>query len=96
MSYNHSDSECILKIHRVLNKDDNEWMPAIEDVASHDIDPLWVAGVAYLIIDRYVSSIPEAKQNLFYKEVMLWFDKMAKCENTTEYIEKIDFPKPTD
>lgn len=89
-------SELILKIHRVLDKNNNEWMPAIEDVASHDIDPMWVAGVAYLIIDRYISSIPESNQNKFYKDVMVWFNKMAKSENTTEYIEKINISKSKD
>jgi hypothetical protein len=91
---NDLQTELILKIHRVLDKNNNEWMPAIEDVASHDIDPMWVAGVAYLIIDRYVSSISESNQNQFYKDVMVWFNKMAKNEDTTEYIEKIDFKNP--
>ena len=89
------ESELILKIHRVLN-DRGDWMPAIQDVSSHDIDPMWVAGVAYLIIDRYVNSIEESKQNKFYDDVMVWFNKMAKNSSTTEYIEKIDITKPID
>ena len=89
-------SELILKIHRVLNEDNNEWMPAIQDVATHDIDPLWVAGVAYLIIDRYVSSIDESKQNKFHEDVMVWFNRMAKNSSTTEYIEKMNIPKSED
>lgn len=86
------NSEVILKIHRVLNAE-GEWMPAIEDVAVHDIDPCWVAGTAYLLIDRYISSVEESKQNRFYEEVMFWFNKMSKNNTGTEYIEKID---PTD
>ena len=89
-------SELILKIHRVLNEDNNEWMPAIQDVATHDIDPIWVAGVAYLIIDRYVSAIDESKQNKFHEDVMIWFNKMVKNGSTTEYIEKMNFPKSED
>lgn len=88
-------SELILKIHRVLN-DRGEWMPAIEDVASHDIDPMWVAGVAYLIIDRYVNSIKESRQIKFYEEVLAWFDKMVKSSNTTQYVEKIDISESMD
>jgi hypothetical protein len=89
-------SELILKIHRVLNEDTKGWMPAIEDVASHDIDPMWVAGVAYLIIDRYVSSVKESKQNKFYEDVLTWFNTMAKNSSTTEYIEKMNLPKSED
>jgi hypothetical protein len=87
--------ELILAIHRVLDSNGN-WMPAIQDIASHDIDPMWVAGVAYLIIDRYVSSVKESNQNKFFEEVMFWFNRMAKNSSTTEYIEKINFPKSED
>jgi hypothetical protein len=86
--------ELILNIHRVLDQNGN-WMPAIEDVASHDINPMWVAGVSFLLIDRYVSSIQESDQNKFYEEVMFWFDKMIKTD-ATQYVEKINFTKPKD
>lgn len=89
------ESELILKIHRVLS-DRGDWMPAIQDVASHDIDPMWVAGVAYLIIDRYVNSIEESKQNKFYDDVMVWLDRMLKSNNTTQYVDKINITKPMD
>lgn len=89
---NEIKSELLLKIHRVLSEN-GDWMPAIEDVSSHDIDPMWVAGVSYLIIDRYVSSIKESNQNKFYEEVLVWFNKMVKSGNTTQYIEKINIPK---
>jgi hypothetical protein len=96
MSNEELRSELLLKIHRVLNTENNTWMPAIQDVATHDIDPLWVAGVAYLIIDRYVSSVEESKQNKFYEETMVWFTRMVKNSSTTEYIEKMNFPKSED
>jgi len=86
--------ELILKIHRVLDEKNN-WMPAIEDVASHDINPMWVAGVSFLLIDRYVSSIQESDQNKFYEEVMFWFDKMIKTD-ATQYVEKVNFTKLKD
>jgi hypothetical protein len=88
-------SELILKIHRVLS-DRGDWMPAIQDVASHDIDPMWIAGVVYLIIDRYVNSIEESKQNKFYDDVMVWLDRMLKSNNTTQYVDKINITKPMD
>jgi len=92
MSNKNFKSELILSIHRVLD-DEGNWMPAIQDIATHDIDPMWVAGVAYLLIDRYVSSIEESEQNKFYEEVMVWFDRMKKTE-ATQYIEKINIQKP--
>jgi hypothetical protein len=94
MNKNEYKPELILKIHRVLDKKNN-WMPAIEDVASHDINPMWVAGVSFLLIDRYVSSIQESDQNKFYEEVMFWFDKMIKTD-ATQYVEKVNFTKPKD
>jgi hypothetical protein len=88
-------SELILKIHRVLN-DRGDWMSAIQVVASHDIDPMWVAGVAFLIVDRYVNSIKESRQIKFYEEVLEWFDKMVKSGNTAQYVDKIDVPESMD
>lgn len=95
MNNNKLESELILKIHRVLS-DRGDWMPAIQDVASHDIDPMWVAGVAYLIIDRYVNSIKESNQIKFYEEVLVWFDKMVKSSTTAQYVDKINITKPMD
>jgi hypothetical protein len=90
---NQFKSELILKIHRVLS-DRGDWMPAIQDVASHDIDPMWVAGVAYLIIDRYVNSIEESKQIKFYEDVISWFERMTnENNNASGYIEKMKLPK---
>jgi len=87
-----NNSELILKIHRIENEK-GEWMPAIEDVKSHDIDPMWVAGVAFLLIDRYVNAIEESEQNNFYEKVMDWFNKMTKGGSAIGYVEKIDLPE---
>jgi hypothetical protein len=96
MSNEINKSELLLKIHRVFHNESGTWMPAIQDVISHNITPLWVAGVAYLIIDRYISSVEESNQNEFLKEVLRLFNKMAKNSSTTEYIEKMNFPKSED
>lgn len=85
------EHELIFKIHRV--KDDrDEWMPAVEDVASHDITPTWAAGLAYVILDRYLSSIEESMQLEFQKQVLYWLDVMLKDNKGTEYVDKVKLP----
>lgn len=84
------ESELIFKIHRLKNEL-GKWNPAIEDVISHDIDPAWVAGLMYLIYDRYLSSVADSKQHQFSKEVFKWLSEMKK--DGDNYIEKIQsFP----
>ena len=85
------ETELIFKIHRLKNEL-GEWNPAIEDVLSHDIDPAWVGGLMYLIFDRYLSSVEDAKQHEFSKEVFKWLLVMKK--GGEEYIEHIYPPPP--
>jgi len=89
------EHELIFKIHRV--KDDrDEWMPAIEDIKSHDITPVWAAGLAYVILDRYLSCIDESMQHDFQDQVMYWLEKMLKDNNGSEYVDKINIPDSMD
>ena len=95
MNNNFSESELILKIHR-LKKDDETWVPAIEDVKSHDISPVWAAGLAYLIIDRYLTCVEDSEQEKFSDEVIHWLTNMLKENKGSEYIDKIDKPDSMD
>jgi hypothetical protein len=95
MSLENTDSDLLFKIHRIKDKKGN-WMPAIQDVTSHDISPVWVAGLAYMIIDRYINCIEESRQNKFYEETLYWLEKMLKDNEGSGYIEKIDKPKSMD
>jgi hypothetical protein len=85
------ESELIFKIHRLKNEL-GQWNPAIEDVTSHDIDPAWVAGLMYLIFDRYLSSVADSKQHKFSKEVFRWLSKMKR--DGDDYIERIQSSPP--
>jgi len=85
------EHELLFKIHRIKN-DDGEWMPAIQDVATHDVTPLWTAGVAYIILDRYLSCIDDSKQKQFNEEMLFWLFKMLKDNEATKYVEKMKFP----
>ena len=73
----HVESELIFKIHRLKNEL-GDWNPAIQDIKSHEIDPSWVAGMMYLIFDRYLSSVSDSKQLEFSKEVFKWLSIMKK------------------
>lgn len=91
MSDDITESELIFKIFRVKNNDE-EWSPALGDVKSHDITPLWTASLAYLILDRYLSCIDESKQNEFQEQVLYWLDLMIKDNKGSEFTEKIKHP----
>jgi hypothetical protein len=95
MSDDVTESELIFKIHR-LKKSDETWIPAIEDVKSHDITPVWVAGLAYMIIDRYLNCVEESNQNKFHEEMMYWLEMMLKDHTGSGYIEKMNKHKDMD
>ena len=82
------ENELIFKIHR-LKKKDGGWIPAIEDIKSHDVTPEWVAGVAFLILDRYISSIDESNQNDFQEEMLYWLTLMLEDNKGSEYTDKM-------
>lgn len=85
------EAELLFKVHRVKYEGD-AWMPAIEDIKSHDITPVWAAGVAYVIIDRYINSVSDDNQIEFYKETVRCLNLMLKDSKGSEYTEKIDMP----
>ena len=89
------ESELIFKVHRLKNKD-GEWLPAIEDIKSHDITPSWAAGMAYIILDRYVSCVDDVNQTEFYEETLHWLTSMLKENKGSEYIDKIKPPEVMD
>ena len=82
------ESELIFKVHRLKNSK-GEYLPSIQDIASHDITPSWAAAMAYLILDRYISSVEESRQNEFEKQTLYWLDIMLKDSQGSEYTEKI-------
>ena len=82
------ENELIFKIHR-LKKKDGEWIPAIEDIKSHDITPVWAAGMAFIILDRYMSSIDESRQHDFQEEMLHWLSLMLEDNKGSEYTDKM-------
>ena len=86
---NNTEQELIIKIYKVLNKDNNTLMPGIEVFSTHIIDPLWVSGLMYLILDRSISSVKESKQNEFLNNTLFYLDNMIKNDDTGNYLDKI-------
>ena len=79
--------ETLISIGRVFSEEQNMWLPCLKDEATHDIDPMWVAAVMYLILDRYTGCVPDETQIEFYQTVLKLFEVMK--ENGEEYILKV-------
>lgn len=86
-----NEQELLFKVHRKKN-DQGKWCPAIEDVNSHDINPLWVAGTLYAIFSRYMDSVEESKQTEFENSVLYFFNYLM--EDGAEFLDRI--PNPED
>lgn len=84
-----SSVEELISIVRVFSNKSESWIPALVDKASHDIDPVWVAGVLFMILDRYVSCVSDEQQILFQEQCLAIFDKMVK-DGGEEYVYRID------
>lgn len=84
-----NSAEELLTIARVFSKKSESWIPALIDKATHDIDPVWAAGVLYMIFDRYVSCIQDEDQIEFSKACLQVFEAMVK-EGGEEYIYRVE------
>ena len=62
MQYQLNQKEHLFNIYRIKAEESDGWNPGVEDVADHEIDPVWVASVLYTVYTRYIDSIPEENQ----------------------------------
>jgi hypothetical protein len=81
--------EPVLAIHRIFSKKSQTWIPALKDIADHEVSAPWAAAVLYMIYDRYMSCVPDEHQLEFQRNVFKMFDFMVK-NNGADYIYKID------
>lgn len=79
--------ETIISVGRIFSEKDNMWLPCLKDEATHDIDPVWVAAVMYLILDRYTGCVPDESQIEFYQTTLKLFEAMKA--NGEQYIIKV-------
>lgn len=81
-----NNQEVLFQVIRIFSEKDQEWLPAIKDASAHDFDPVWVAALMYLVLDRYVSNIDDEAQQDFVERVYKIFEVMK--ENGHDYMEK--------
>jgi hypothetical protein len=82
-----NNQEVLFQVIRIFSEKDQEWLPAIKDTSAHDFDPVWVAALMYLMLDRYVSNIDDEAQPDFVEKVYKIFEVMK--ENGQHYMEKL-------
>ena len=70
--------ERLISIGRVMEKDNQVWLPSVKDEKEHEFDPMWVAATMFLIFDRYLNNIPDKRQNEFYESTLFYFDQMKQ------------------
>lgn len=93
MSNDYAQCELLFKIHRIKKEEYDDWSLAIEDGVEHDFDAVHAAGLAYLVIERYLSCIKDSDQHKFYEEVKVWLDRMMEDNAASSYIDRIDKPE---
>jgi hypothetical protein len=79
------DKELLFEVYRILNNS-NVWCPAVSDIQSHEITPLWVAGVAYAVFARYIDGLEESQQSEFQEQAFYFFKYLI--ENGMDHIER--------
>jgi hypothetical protein len=84
---NAENVETIISVGRIFSEKDNMWLPCLKDEATHDIDPVWVAAVMYLVLDRYTGCVPDESQIEFYQTTLKLFEAMKA--NGEQYIMKV-------
>ena len=92
MDYNirEENTEDLIQICRFASpQTQNMWTPCIKRLKSHDITPLWVASVLYLILDSYIGSVDDKNQQQFFKETIKIFNIMKKEGHN--YVSKVNF-----
>jgi hypothetical protein len=83
------DKKLILKIYQ-LTSEAGDLAPALEDVETHEVTPMWVAGLMYIILDRYLTCIEDSNQKEFKETTIKWLAEMVKDDQGSAYVETID------
>ena len=72
------ESEILFHVGQLKIDDKNQWSPFIKDMKSHDFGPTWVAGILFLILDRYSSQVEEKKQIEFVEKTLGYLELMLE------------------
>jgi len=88
MMSNYTSKKLILNIYQ-LETENGDIIPALSDVEEHEITASFVAGLMYVIFDRYMSCIPDSSQEKFKTTTIKWLAEMVKDDAGAGYVEKI-------
>jgi hypothetical protein len=80
------DREVLFEIGQVKIGEDGQWSPYVKDLKTHDFGPTWVAGMLFLMLDRYSSQIEEKNQIEFIEKTLGYLDLML--EHGHSYVSK--------
>lgn len=80
------EQEILFQVGQLKVDKNQEWSPYVKDLKSHDFSPAWVAGVLFLIIDRYSSQVEEKNQIEFVEKTMGYLELML--EDGHSYVSK--------
>ena len=86
---NYISKKLILNIYQ-LETESGDLIPALSDSEEHDITSSFVAGLMYVIYDRYLSCIPDSKQEEFKNSTIRWLAEMVKDDSGSAYVDKIN------
>jgi len=90
----YNTKKLVLKVYQI-ETDEGVLIPAVSDGGEHDITSGYVAGLMYLIFDRYMSCIPDANQKNFKDSTIKLLAEMVKDDAGAGYVDKI-YPKDID
>jgi hypothetical protein len=65
---------------------DNDTGTLLIEMKSHAIDTVWVGGMLYSILAKYMDCVPESEQVEFLKETMDMFSTLMKDQKGIVYL----------
>jgi len=88
---NNKEYEVVFHVGRIFSEKGQDWLPTIQVLKPHEHHPAWTAALMYLILDKYIATVDDNKQEKYTQEVMKWFEAMK--EGAHEHIDNVDFPE---
>ena len=81
--------EELMQVGRIYYEKGQAWLPSVKLLNTHEHHPAWTAALMFLILDRYVSTMDDQKQEEYIKAAMLYFEEMLK--DGQNYLEELNF-----
>lgn len=85
---NAKENEVVINVGRIFSEKGQDWLPTIQILAPHDHHPAWTAALMYLLLDKYLATVDDSKQEEYAEETLRWLKLMR--DNAHEYIDKVE------